>query len=176
MMKWPYLILWLSLSGFVNSCSNYPRLLNFPFDGGGRSLNSRTSEVNPQMAGEYITFISDRNNSQDVYLFNAKTRRLIDLPGLNTLDEIAANPSISQDGRYLVFLAIRQGKSAIFLYDRTTQQKRLLTGNLQNEVRNPMISANGEKITFEIANNGQWDVAIVDIKGNPLNIPTNLIK
>lgn len=174
-MKKLILFLCLISSNLLASCSSYPRFLNFPFDANGRGFNSRASELNPQIAAQYIVFISDRNNSEDVYLFDAKNRRLIDLPGLNSLDEIASNPSISEDGRYLVFAANRQGKSGIFLYDRTTQQKRLLTGNIQNQVRNPMISADGKRITFEIVNNGQWDIVITDIRGKPLNITGNTI-
>lgn len=161
---------------FLNSCSNYPRLLSFPFSDNNRSFNSRSSELNPFISGQYITFISDRNGSQDVFLFDAKNRRLIDVPGLNSLEEIASNPSISEDGRYLVFTAVTQGKSGIFLYDRTTQQKRPLITQIRNEIRNPMISSNGERITFEIANNGQWDVVVTDIRGNVLNIPGNLLQ
>jgi len=162
---WVYLIIILTLNG----CSNYPRILSFPFADNGRSFNSRASELNPHIAGEYITFVSDRNGSQDVYLFDAKNRRLIDLPGLNSIDEVALNPSISEDGRYLVFAVVTQGRSGLYLYDRTTQQKRPLIPQQTKEIRNPMISSNGEKITFEIANNGQWDIVVTDIRGNPLN-------
>ncbi|MBL1210321.1 Tol biopolymer transporter periplasmic protein [Geminocystis sp. GBBB08] len=161
---------------FLTSCSNYPRLLSFPFSDNNRSFNSRSSELNPFIAGEYITFASDRNGSQDVFLFDAKNRRLIDLPNLNSLEEIASNPSISEDGRYLVFTGSTQGKSGLYLYDRTTQQKRPLMTQIRNEIRNPMISSNGERITFEIANNGQWDIVVTDLKGNILNIPGNLLQ
>jgi Tol biopolymer transport system component len=175
-VKLSQLLLWLSLSSLLSGCGGYPRLLSFPFDPNGRSLNSRASELNPQISAQYIAFISDRNGSQDVYVFDAKLRRLIDLPGLNSLEEIASSPSISEDGRYLVFAVNKQGKSGIFLYDRTTQQKRNLTPNIQSEVRNPMISANGERITFEIANNGQWDIVVTDIRGKPLELPGNVLK
>jgi Tol biopolymer transport system component len=159
----------LLLMFFLSSCSNYPRLLTFPFSDNTKSFNSRSSELNPHIAGQYITFVSDRNGSQDVYLFDAKNRRLIDLPGLNAINEVALNPSISEDGRYLVFAVATQGKSGLFLYDRTTQQKRPLITEETREIRNPMISSNGEKITFEVANNGQWDIVVTDIRGNPLN-------
>ncbi|BAQ60556.1 hypothetical protein GM3708_962 [Geminocystis sp. NIES-3708] len=160
----------------LTSCSNYPRLLSFSFSDNNKSFNSRSSELNPSISGQYITFVSDRNSSQDVFLFDAKNRRLIDLPGLNSIEEIASSPSISEDGRYLLFIALVQGKSSLFLYDRTTQQKRPLITQLKNEIRNAMISSNGERITFEIANNGQWDIVVTDIKGNVLNIPTNLLQ
>lgn len=154
---------------FLGGCSNYPRLLSFPFSDNTRSFNSRSSELNPHIAGQYITFVSDRNGSQDVYLFDAKNRRLIDLPGLNSIDEVALNPSISEDGRYLVFAVATQGKSGLYLFDRTTQQKRPLIVEQNRQIRNPIISSNGEKITFEIANNGQWDIMVIDIRGNILN-------
>lgn len=164
------------ISFTLSSCSGYPRLLSFPFDSSGRSLNSRASELNPQISAQYITFVSDRNGSQDVYLFDAKSRRLIDLPNLNSLDEVAYSPSISEDGRYLVFMAIKEGKSGLLLYDRTTQQKRPLITGLKKEIRNPVISSNGERIAFEIANNGQWDIVVTDIRGKPINLSVNLLQ
>jgi len=159
------------LTSLLSSCAGYPRLLNFPYDPGGRSLNSRGSELNPQVAGGFIVFVSDRNGSQDVYVYDAKNRRLIDLLGLNSLNVISSDPAISEDGRYIVFAASFKGKSSIYLYDRETQQKRDLTENLQTEVRNPTISADGATIAFEVGKNGQWDILVVDRSGQPLNIP-----
>ncbi|MGK7962936.1 TolB family protein [Crocosphaera sp.] len=167
-----YLITWIVVvSSIVTGCTSYPRYLNFSFDAGGRGLNSRASELTPQVTATYIVFISDRNGSQDVYLFDAQQRQLMPLPGLNTLDEIASHPSISEDGRYLVFASSRQGKSNIYVYDRQTEQKRNLTANLQAEVRNPIINADGNQIAFEIAEDGQWDIMIYDLSGNPLKLP-----
>ncbi len=164
----------LSLASCLSGCTSYPRLLNFPFDAGGRSLNSPASELTPQVVSPYIAFISSRNGSQSVYLFDAQARRLIDLPGLNSLNEIASHPSVSEDGRYLVFAASRQGRTGIYLYDRETQQKRNLTENLAAEVRNPSISADGSTIVFEVAKDGQWDIAAYNRAGEALPIPGNL--
>jgi Tol biopolymer transport system component len=159
------------LTSLLSSCAGYPRLLNFPFDPGGRGLNSRASELNPQIADGYIVFVSDRNGSQDIYVYDAKNRRLIDLIGLNSLNVISSAPSISEDGRYVVFAASFKGQSSIYLYERETQQKRNLTENLQAEVRNPTISADGSTIAFEVGRDGQWDILVVDRSGKPLNIP-----
>jgi Tol biopolymer transport system component len=161
------------LSSLLSSCTGYPRLLNFPFDPGGRSLNSRTAELTPQIVPPYLVFVSDRNGSQAVYLFDVQNRRLIDLPGLNSLDRIASHPSVSEDGRYIVFAASRQGRSDIYLYDRSTQQRQNLTANVQAEVRNPTISADGTRIAYEVAQDGQWDVVAGDRSGQPLKIPGN---
>ncbi len=154
----------------LTGCAGYPRILNYPFDPGGQSLNSFASELNPQISGRYIVFTSDRRGSQDVYMFDMATNNLIDLPGLNSFDTIASHPAVSSDGRYIVFAANRQGRSAIILYDRETRQSRNLTTNLQAEVRNPTISADGSRIAFESSVNGQWDVLVYDRSGRPLNI------
>lgn len=172
-MKRLALIAIVVLTSLASGCTGYPRLLNFPFDSGGRSLNSRNSELTPQVASPYVVFASDRNGSQDIYLFDARTRRLIELPGLNSLDEIASHPSISEDGRYIVFASSRQGQTDIYLYDKETQQKRNLTETLSAEVRHPSISADGTRIAYEIAQSGQWDIRVCDRNGQPLNIPSN---
>lgn len=161
----------VALGSLLNACVGYPRLLNFPFDPGGRGFNSPALEIHPQIASQLIVFVSDRNGSQDIYLYDAKNRRFIDLPGLNSFDEIASHPSVSEDGRYIAFTLSRQGKPDIYLYDRTTLIKRNLTANLAAEVRNPVISADGSKIVFEIAANGQWDIAVYNRSGQPINLP-----
>ena len=162
----------IALTALLSSCTGYPRLLNYPFDPGGQSLNSPASELTPEVAGRYVVFTSDRFGSQDIYLFDALDQILIDLPGLNAFDAIATDPDISENGRYIVFSASRQGRLGIFLYDRETRQARNLTASLQAEVRNPTISADGSTIAFESSANGQWDILIYNRSGQPLNIPT----
>jgi Tol biopolymer transport system component len=162
-------LLALILSSGLGGCTGYPRLLSFPFDSGGRSLNSPTAEVQPSIGSRYIAFSSDRNGSQDIYLFDAQNRQLVQLRGLNSLDEIATHPSISEDGRYLAFLGSRRGKSDIYLYDRQTEQKRNLTAGLEAEVRNPHLSADGERVAFEVAQEGQWDIWIYSRTGQRIN-------
>ncbi len=84
---------------------------------------------------------------------------------------MADHPAVSQDGRYIVFAASRQGKSGIFLYDRETRQSRNLTTNLAAQFRNPTISADGNRIAFEFTNSGQWDILVYDQFGQKLNVP-----
>ncbi|MEA5575905.1 Tol biopolymer transporter periplasmic protein [Anabaena sp. UHCC 0451] len=169
-MNYKLLIILFLSSSLLTGCFGYPRILSYPFDSGGRSLNSQASELNPQISGRYIVFVTDRRGSQDVYMFDTVTRNLVDLPGLNAFDTITSHPAVTQDGRYVVFAASRQGRSAIFLYDRETRQSRNFTANLQAEVRNPTISADGSKIAFEFSNNGQWDILLYDRFGQQLNI------
>lgn len=164
----------MTLAGLLSSCSGYARLLEYPFDPGGRSLNSLASQLNPRIAGRYIVFTSDRRGSQDVYMFDTVDGRLVDLPGLNQLNTVASDPAVSENGRYIVFAASRDGRSAIFLYDRETRQLRNLTTNLPvSVVRHPTISADGSRIAFESSANGQWDILVYNRSGQPLNLPTD---
>lgn len=172
-MKCSFLLLAvISLTGLLTGCSSSTRLLEFPFDPGGRGLNSLASELTPNVAGRYIVFISDRRGSQDVYLYDAMTNSLMDLPGLNALDAIASHPAITEDGKMIVFAATRRGRSGIYLYNRETRQLRNLTENLQAEVRNPTISADGSTIAFESSENGRWNIVVYDRSGKPLDLPT----
>jgi Tol biopolymer transport system component len=165
----PLVIVLISL---LSGCTSYSHLLNYPFDPVGRSLNSPSGELTPQIAGRYIVFTSDRAGRQSVYLFDTVAQNLIDLPLLNQLDTIAAHPDVSSDGRYIVYTASRQGRTGIFLYDRELRQSRNLTPNLQAQVQNPTISADGNTIAFESSANGQWDILVYNRSGEQLNIPT----
>jgi Tol biopolymer transport system component len=155
----------------LSSYGSPARVLSFPSDSGGKSLNSPAAEMTPRISGRYIVFSSDRLGRQDIYLFDMVSRSLVDLPGLNSFDAIASSPAVSQNGQYIVFSSTRQGKSGIFLYDRETRQLRNLTSNLQAEVRNPTISADGSRIAFESSANGQWDILVYDRSGRPINVP-----
>jgi beta propeller repeat protein len=170
-MKRYFWLVAVAISSGLGGCFGAPRLLNFPFDARGRSLNSPASELEPQVSGNFIVFVSDRNGSQDIYLYDAKALILINLPGLNALNEIVSQPMVSENGKYIVFLGSDRGRSRIYLYDRTTEQKRDLTKDIEVEVRNPTISADGSRIAFEAAKNGQWDILLCDRFGQILPIP-----
>ncbi len=168
---------WRQISGvglvaiLLTSCAPAGQLLRFPFDPGGRSLNSPFSETEPGIASRFLVFTSTRQNKQDIYLFDLETQRLVDLPGLNAFDAIASSPAISADGNLIAFVLSRQGQSDLYLYNRGTQQLRNLTDSLNADVRNPSLSSDGNLIAFEIGVNGQWDIALCDRTGQllPLN-------
>lgn len=157
-------------SGVLGGCVGGPQLVRYPFDPGGRSLNSPYTEANPQISGRFIVFMSTRGQKQDIHLFDRVTQRLIDLPGLNALDLVTNSPTVSQDGNAIAFVGSRRGESDIYLYNRQTFQLQNLTTNLEAEVRHPSISGDGRTIAFEVSNTGQWDIAVYDRNGQPLRI------
>ncbi len=157
------LVLLLSLA--VSACG-YPRFVSLPTDRSGRGVNSFAEELSPQVNNAWLVFVSDRNGSQGIYLYNRQTKRLEAIPRLNALNQVASHPSITADGRYLVYALSRNGDSDIMLYDRQTEQSRNLTPALNAETRNPIINTDGDRIAFEVAEQGQWNIRVVDRQGN----------
>ena len=170
-LRFPLFFLLFFAAGALGGCAGYPRTLQFPNDSGGRGLNSPAADFMPRIADRYIVFASDRGGSQDIYLYDAEARALVDLPGLNALNAIASHPSISVDGRYIAFMGIRKGESNIYLYNRDTRQLRNLTRDMDAEVRHPVLSADGSTVAFESSANGQWDIVLRDRNGEPLDVP-----
>lgn len=164
-------LLLVTIGTLLNGCAG-SQVLNFPFDPGGRSLNSPFSDMQPRLTGRYIVLASDRRGSQDIYLYDTVEQRLLDLPGLNSLEMTASSPAVSENGRLIVFAGSRQGRTGIYLYDREFRQLRNLTENLRAEVRNPTISADGTTIAFESNARGQWDILLYNRAGQPLGIST----
>lgn len=155
------------MAAMLGGCAG-AQLVNFPYDPGGRSLNSPFAEQNPTIAGRYIVFTSDRRNRQDIYLYDIAARTLVETPGLNAIDMVETTPVISENGRYIAFAGVRESRAGIYLYDRETRQLRNLTENLRTDVRNPTISADGNAIAFESSANGQWDILIYNRLGQPI--------
>lgn len=163
----------LFLSQLLASCGGYPQVVNVPFSQGGEGLNSPASEFHPDVVDRYVAFVSDRNGSQDIYLYDRRDRALISLPDLNALDEMAFDPSVSEDGNFIAFTKMAQGQSDIVLYNRETRLSRNLTSQLSAQVRNPSISADGSTIAFEANAQGNWDILVYDSSGRPLDLPNN---
>ena len=162
----PHLPLLLLFTSLLSSCS--PQPINFPFDPGGRSLNSNFADQQPRLFGRYLVFVSDRSGSQKLYLYDTVVHSLVELPGLNAIDMVVSSPGISENGRLIVFAGSREGRSGIYLYDRDTRQLRNLTETLKAEVRNPTITADGSTIAFESSARGQWDILLYSRDGQPL--------
>lgn len=116
----------------------------------------------PLVGNRLITFVSNRNGNDDIFLYDVITGAYNPLPNANTpADE--TNPEISADGRFLVYQTNRNGNSDIFLYD-------ILTGSIDTlPIINtsafegqPSVSADGRFIAFVTDRFGSLDVALYD--------------
>lgn len=153
---------------FVVACSPSDPL------SGPAALNSRYTDEQPALSGNgrFLEFVSNRNGSRNILLYDLQQQQLIPLPRLNRRETIAESPSLSYTGRYVVYIASDQGKPTLVLYDRATQQPQVLTQWYQGWVRNPSISPDGRYIVFESGSRGQWDIEVLDRGPNiELDIP-----
>lgn len=122
--------------------------------------------------GRLIAFISNRNGSHQLLVYDLTEQRFVPTPGLNRPDTIAESPSLSYTGRYIAYITSDQGRPVVALYDRATQQSQILTPAYRGWVRNPSISPDGRYVVFETASRGQWDVEVLDRGPNlELDIP-----
>ncbi|MBE9114955.1 TolB family protein [Lusitaniella coriacea LEGE 07157] len=137
-------------------------------------LNSRYNDEQPALSGDgrWLAFVSNRNGSNQIAVYDLRQRRFVDLPGLNQSSAIAQNPSLSLTGRYITYIINDRGRPEISLYDRETQQSEILSQRYSSWVRNPKISPDGRYVVFETARRGQWDVEVLDRGPNiELDVP-----
>ena len=134
------------------------------------SLNSRYLEEQPAISGDgrTLAFISNRNGNSQIYVYNLRQRRFMNLPGLNRSGEISQSPSLSRTGRYIVYICSIEGRPDIVLYDRAIERSQIITERYRSWVRNPRISPNGRYIVFETARRGQWDIELDTLNGNTI--------
>lgn len=131
---------------------------------GAAPLDSRYNDEQPALSGDgrWLAFVSNRNGSNQILLYNLQERQFVQVMGLTPNSAIADSPSLSQTGRYLVYIFNFQGRSDIALYDRATKRSEILTRGYRSWLRNPHISSDGRYIVFETAKRGQWDIEVLD--------------
>lgn len=168
LQQWIRLGLILGIVNLIVACSPGDRLI------GLTALNSRYTEEQPTLSGNgrFLGYVSNRNGSRNVLVYDLQQQQLIPLPRLNRPEIIAESPSLSYTGRYIVYIVSDQGKPTVVLYDRATQQSQALSQWYQGWIRNPSISPDGRYIVFESGSRGQWDIEVLDRGSNiELDIP-----
>jgi Tol biopolymer transport system component len=122
----------------------------------------------PNQTGSRIAFVSDRNGNPDIFVWDAATRSLLDLPNLNSPGN-DVDPSITPDGRYLCFASDRAGGLGgydLYLYDLLgkvfitlpTNANPLFATNTSADERHPAISVTGDVIVFESTRTGSGKI------------------
>jgi Tol biopolymer transport system component len=149
--------------------------------------------------GRYVVFSSvasnlvsnDTNNTKDIFVrdlvLEETTRVSVDNAG-NEGNGNSVYPSISADGRYVVFTSSASnlvsgdtnGKSDIFVYDTSSKQIKRLSVGISAEANgdswSPSISADGNYVVFTSSasnlvsgdTNGQSDIFVYDLQNNQI--------
>jgi len=145
-----------------------------PTPTGPVALESRFNDEQPALSGDgrFLAFVSNRDGTRSILLYDLREKRYVPLPRLNRRDAIAEFPSLSYTGRYIVYMASDSARPEIEIYDRATQQVQILTGGYRGWFRNPKVSSDGRYIVFETSRRGQWDIEMLDRGvGVELDIP-----
>ncbi len=111
----------------------------------------------------------------DLLLYELNTKRLLDLPNLNTSQFDERKPALSGDGRWLAFVTnaqTRERLSEVALYDRQASQRVAVPGlNSRFMDTEPSISHDGRFIAFvtdRTGGEGARDINLYDRKTSQL--------
>lgn len=131
---------------------------------GSTELGSRFNDEQPALSGNgrYLAFVSNRDGTRSILMYDLRDQRYVMLPRLNRRDAIAEFPSLSYTGRYIAYVASDSARPEIEIYDRATQQTQILTIGYRGWFRHPKISPDGRYIVFETGSRGQWDIELLD--------------
>ncbi|GAC1464807.1 MAG: hypothetical protein NVS2B14_11520 [Chamaesiphon sp.] len=156
--RWVTLGIGLCIAVLVAACSQ----VNSPT--GPSALNSRYNDEEPALSGNgrFLAFVSNRDGSCKILLYDLQLRQFVDLPGLNQANAIAQTPSLSRNGRYIAYMSSDQGRPEVELYNRSTRTSQVLTSGYRGWVRNPSISPDGRYIAFESGSHGHWEIEVLD--------------
>jgi Tol biopolymer transport system component len=146
-------------------------------------LNSTTFEDRmPALSadGRWLAFISNRKGGAgltDIYLFDRKESKLVDLPKLNS-KHMDAEPSLSADGNLIAFTSDRPGGAGgrdIYLFDRAADKFVPLPGlNTGAHEYSPSLSPDGRYLAFvseRLGGEGERDIYLYDRQAQKL-LPT----
>ncbi|MFA5029055.1 MAG: hypothetical protein WC713_14390 [Candidatus Methylomirabilota bacterium] len=138
------------------STDQLPVVVVTPDPGGGTSnpwvLRVEAPPPPPPPPGRFVVFTSNRREERNhIFLFDRTTGRLDPMPEANSVGGNDAYPSISADGRIIVFQSDRRGQSDVFLFDREARQlDPLPEANSPTAFDGfPAISADGRVLVFE---------------------------
>jgi Tol biopolymer transport system component/predicted Ser/Thr protein kinase len=136
-----------------------------------RLTSSPTIEENPSIAlvadgSVKIAFASLTENS-DIWSLplEANTGRVTgDLRQLTQDSAADFHPSLSADGRKMVWVSARSGNQEIWIKDLNTGEDAALTASRMDKY-NPHFSADGRKVSFAAHREGKWDIYLVPATG-----------
>ena len=136
----------------------------------------------PDSTGARIAFVSDREGSPHLYLYDRATQKVDSLNDLRVAGARDLDPSLTPDARYLCFASDRSGGAGgfdIYLVDLTTTPrsfKTLANLNTAGDERRPKISHSGSYLAFQSQSPDStgWNVRYYSRAGSQVVMPSQL--
>lgn len=110
-----------------------------------------------------IAFISDRNESEDIFLMNADGSSPTNLTTNTDYDGLAA---ISHDGTRIAFVSDRGGSHGLYVMNIDGSNVQLIKSGLSNAYFAPSWSPDDSKLAFVDESGGDTEIYTIGIDGN----------
>ena len=118
-----------------------------------------------------LVYVSRAYGSQDIWMMDQDGKNQKQLTTIET--RIDRYPTVTPDGRYIVFVSTRTGNSNIYRYDLASGEQKQLTSGLSEEF--PEVSADGKWVIYastESTKHTLWKVPIDG--GKPVQLTDRL--
>lgn len=119
---------------------------------GGGYFDTRVvfvAESGPREARQKRLVIMDQDGSTPIYLTNG--------------DAIVTSPRFSANSQEIVYMAIKGGRSRLYLFNIETGRQETL-GEFPGLVYAPRFSPDGQRVAFSAERNGNSDVFVMDLR------------
>lgn len=133
-------------------------------EGSARSLNVRGTSPAFSPDGNRITFVSDLNGAQDLYVMNADGSNIVQVTDDPNFD---LWPAWSPDGDRLAFASERDGNFDIYVVNVDGSNQQRLTDHPAADYA-PAWSPDGTSIAFDSNREGVLSIYIMDADGSNL--------
>ena len=122
------------------------------------------SDYEPSLSsdGTKITFVSNRDGDEDVYIMNSDGSGQT---ALTVNDAIEISPAFSPDGTKIVFASQRDGNYEIYSMDANGTNQTRLTNNAFRDDE-PSFSPDGTKIVFASQRDGNDEIYVMNADGS----------
>lgn len=125
-------------------------------------------------------FITERQGTPDIAVYNLRSGRLLELPALGGPNTSApeGSPNLSADGSLLAFTSNRTGDLNLYLYSLAHQEnwpsEQLSQLNSPRQEHSPSLSGDGQQLAFISDRSGIPDLYLYDLRNRRLLKPTDL--
>jgi Tol biopolymer transport system component len=122
-------------------------------------------------SSDQLVFVSRASGSQDIWLMDRNGQNQKQLTTAETRAD--RYPTVSPDGRYIIFVSTRTGSSNLYRYDLETGEQKRLTHGTSEEF--PVITPDGKWVIFTATGSIKFTLWKVPIDGGePIQL-TNLL-
>lgn len=135
--------------------------------GEGEGLNS-SPKFSPD--GKTIAFCSSKSGNPDIWTIDVDGKNLTRLTFSYGIDTA---PCFSPDGSKIAFTSDRSGSPQIYIMDRDGANVKRLTPEGSKRCDQPAWSPRGDKIAYTTVVDGRFNIAVIDLSTNEVQILTN---